>query len=105
MHRIGFSCLVLGLLVMPPAARSSDGASVTIDNFEFSPSVITVGLGTNVTWTNKDAVGHSIVLTTLASRSPTIGKDQQFSYKFNQTGTYAYICGVHSYMKGQVVVK
>ena len=28
-----------------------------------------------------------------------------FAYKFDKAGTYNYICGLHPFMHGQVVVK
>ena len=34
-----------------------------------------------------------------------MSKGQTFSHRFDQAGTFAYVCGVHAYMKGQVVVK
>jgi plastocyanin len=30
--------------------------------------------------------------------------DDSFAYKFEQAGTYEYMCGLHPHMRGKVVV-
>jgi plastocyanin len=31
--------------------------------------------------------------------------DDKFDYKFEQAGTYDYLCGIHPHMRGQVMVE
>ena len=92
-------------LTLPLAAYSSSAGNVAIDNFAFSPANLTVDKGTGVTWTNKDGASHSVVFGTAGTKSPTLSKGQTFSHRFDQTGMFTYVCGVHAYMKAQVVVK
>ena len=97
--------LLLACLIVPMAAWSDDAAQLKIDNFKFGPEKLTVAKGTKVTWTNEDDIPHSIVLTALGIRSKVLDTDKTFTYTFDKTGTFSYICGLHPFMHGQVVVK
>jgi plastocyanin len=97
--------LLLACLIVPAVARSDDAAQVKIDNFTFGPGKLIVDKGTSVTWTNQDDIPHSIVLTAIGVRSKALDTDKVFTYQFDKTGTFSYICGLHPQMHGQVVVK
>jgi plastocyanin len=97
--------LLLACLIAPAAARSDVSAQLTIDNFKFGPDRLTVAKGTEVTWTNQDDIPHSIVLTALGVRSKVLDTDKAFTYQFDKTGTFSYVCGLHPFMHGQVVVR
>jgi amicyanin len=86
------------------AAKAAD-AQVVIDNFTFSPSPLTVKVGTTVTWANHDDMPHSVVFPTLKLKSPAMDTDGTFSHVFDQAGTFDYVCGLHPFMHGQVVVQ
>jgi plastocyanin len=97
--------LLLACLIVPAVARSDDVAQLNIDNFKFGPEKLTVAKGTKVTWTNEDDIPHSIVVTAIGVRSKPLDTDKTFTYQFDKTGTFSYICGLHPFMHGQVVVK
>jgi plastocyanin len=97
--------LLLACLMIPAVARSNDSAQLKIDNFKFGPDKLTVTKGTEVTWSNQDDIPHSIVLTALGVRSKTLDTDKTFSYQFEKSGTFSYICGLHPFMHGQIVVR
>jgi amicyanin len=80
-------------------------ATVTIDHITFIPAEITVVPGTTVTWTNTEAMPHTVVDQNKAFRSKTLIKDASFSFTFTTAGDYDYICSIHPFMKGKVVVK
>ena len=84
-------------------ARAAD-AQVVIDNFTFSPTPLTVKVGTQVTWVNHDDIPHSIVCPDLKMKSHPLDTDDSFTYTFEQAGTFDYMCGLHPHMHGQVVV-
>ena len=69
------------------------------------PAKLVVAKGTAVTWTNQDDIPHSIVLTGFGVRSKALDTDKTFTYQFDKTGTFAYMCGLHPAMHGTVVVK
>jgi plastocyanin len=97
--------LLLACLIVPVAALSDNATQIKIDNFKFGPEKLTVTKGTEVTWTNQDDIPHSIVLTVLGVSSKVLDTDKAFTYKFDKAGTFSYVCGLHPFMHGQVVVK
>ena len=86
-------------------AFASDAAQVTIDNFTFSPTPLSVAVGTTVTWTNRDDIPHSIVCPALNVHSKALDTDDSFSFPFQAAGTYDYLCGIHPHMHGQIIVR
>jgi plastocyanin len=96
---------MVACLIVPISARSDNAAQLKIDNFKFGPEKLTVARGTEVTWTNQDDIPHSIVLTALRVSSKVLDTDKAFTYKFDKAGTFSYVCGLHPFMHGQVVVK
>jgi plastocyanin len=97
--------ILLACLIVPAAARSHDAAQLIVENFKFGPDKLTIAKGTTVTWTNQDDIPHSIVLAALGVRSKVLDTDKAFTYQFDRAGTFSYICGLHPFMHGQVVVK
>jgi plastocyanin len=110
---VGLGILALALLVASvrssyfarAAAAPADATSVSIDNFSFTPKEITVAKGTTVIWVNRDDVPHTVVNGDRVFRSKALDTDDQFSFTFTETGTYAYFCSVHPMMTGKVIVK
>jgi len=85
-----------------PAAA---GAEVKIDNFSFTPATITVAAGTQVTWTNRDDIPHTVVTEDKTIKSKVLDTDEKFSTTFDKPGTYSYFCSIHPKMKGTIVVQ
>jgi plastocyanin len=86
----------------PPAG--GQGTPVGISNFKFVPPTITVAAGGSVTWTNQDSFAHSIKSGDGSFDSPDIASGQTFTAKFLTAGTFTYVCGIHNFMTGTVVV-
>ena len=87
------------------SARAEDGkAEVKIDNFAFVPMALTVKKGTEVTWINHDDIPHTVIGIGGGPRSKAMDTDGTFTYRFDKTGTFNYICGLHPHMKAKVVV-
>ncbi|HXM54497.1 MAG TPA: cupredoxin domain-containing protein [Candidatus Dormibacteraeota bacterium] len=93
----------------PPSASPTAAASpvattsVAIANFAFSPAAITVRAGSTVTWTNHDQDAHTVAIAGLPA-SPPLQNAETFTLSFAQPGTYTYICSIHPFMRGMVVV-
>jgi len=124
---------VLAVLVLAACGGSSGGGSITpassptsaiagssavsIADFAFSPSALTVKAGTAVTWTNNDGAPHTVTSTdgpstsaqtTGAFDSGDLGQGETFSFTFDEAGTYYYDCTIHAAqasMHGVVVVQ
>ena len=82
---------------------SSGGSDVTIQNFSFNPSSLTVKAGTTVTWTNKDSATHTV--TGSGWESGELPTGTTYSHKFDTAGTYAYHCSIHPSMTGTIIVQ
>ncbi|MGH3763828.1 MAG: cupredoxin domain-containing protein [Pseudonocardiaceae bacterium] len=98
---------------MPPAAGSAAASgqdapvatnAVAIQNFAFSPAVVTVKAGTTVTWTNQDQDPHTATAMSGPFRSPTLNKGQSYHYTFTTPGRFEYLCTIHPFMTATVVV-
>jgi plastocyanin len=91
----------------PPVLTSGEN-SITIKNFAFDPTLMTVKTGTVVMWVNQDGATHTIVSdtgspTTFSSDSLSTGASYKFT--FTQPGTYTYHCSIHPSMKGTIIVQ
>jgi plastocyanin len=88
----------------PPSPPAAD-AKVQIDQYAFLPQRITVKPGTTVTWTNDDDDSHTVASSSKLFKSKALDTGDKFSFTFTTPGTYAYICSVHPYMIGTIVVE
>lgn len=88
-----------------PGGDPGPGASeVFIQGHAFNPSNITVAVNTTVTWTNKDAVSHTVTSNTGVFGSALLGTNGTFSFKFTAAGIYPYHCTPHPDMTATVTV-
>ena len=103
--------LGLSLGLAGPARPQADAvASATIHVFQFQPATVEVRTGTRVTWTNQDAITHTV--TSGVPERP----DGRFDVRLEGNGTsggalfatpgaYPYFCARHPSMRGEVVVR
>ncbi|WP_445167101.1 cupredoxin domain-containing protein [Mycolicibacterium sp. Dal123E01] len=75
-----------------------------ITNFAFTPANLTVKVGDTVTWTNKDEEPHTVVAGDNSFHSPGLDANATYSFTFTNPGTFDYICSIHPFMHGTVVV-
>jgi len=109
-HRLG-RLVIAGVLLgagnfLPRAANAAE-ASISIDNFTFTPAQLTVAAGTKVTWTNHDDIPHLVVdaKDPQAMKSPPLDTGDRWAFAFAKPGTYAYFCALHPHMQGTVIVR
>ena len=86
-------------------AAAASPATITIDNFAFTPATLTVTAGTTVTWKNEDDSPHRIGDKNGTFKSAALDTDDSFSHTFATPGVYPYICTIHPYMVGKIIVK
>ena len=87
----------------PPPAPGAE--AVSIAGFAFAPQVITVRVGTRVTWTNlQPAIEHTVTADDGSFGSDPLATGSAFSRVFTIVGTYAYHCSIHPDMTGTVKV-
>jgi plastocyanin len=89
------------------AAPATNGHTVIIKNFKFSPSTLTVPVGTKVTFTQEDGTPHTVTGSGNSAflKSAPLNKGQSYTVTFSKAGTYNYICTFHTQMHGTVVVQ
>ena len=78
---------------------------VTIKDFMFSPTSLTVKAGSTVTWTNGDDEPHTVVSDDKLFRSGSLDTNESFKFRFEKTGTYHFTCSIHPQMVGTIVVQ
>lgn len=80
--------------------------SITISNFMFSPMAASVSPGATVRVTNRDSVAHTLSATGGQFDTGDVNPGQSKTFSAPRTpGTYDYICNIHQYMKGTIVVR
>lgn len=87
------------------APANAKPIEITIDNFSFTPSTITVKAGTPITWTNRDDIPHTVASSDFVFKSKALDTDDQFSFTLTKPGTYTYFCSLHPKMTAKVVVQ
>lgn len=80
--------------------------TITIKNFAYVPPSLTVAPGTKITVINEDEAPHTVTATDHSFDSGMIHGGQRGEFTAPTTaGTYPYICTVHPYMKGTLIVQ
>ncbi len=88
------------------AAPVAGVTQVRQQDFAFAPANIVVDVGTTVTWTNYDGVGHTVTSDGGGElRSELLNRNETFSHTFDEPGLYRYYCEPHPYMQGLVTVR
>ena len=120
LFEVGISASGLGPDEAPPE-QAANAVTITKGAFDpanadqaYSPNSLTVPVGTIVTWTNEDAVFHTVTSGTSNGTTGTpdgiiesgeIQPGESFSYTFDTAGTFDYHCTPHPWMQGSVTVE
>ena len=114
MKRVLVLGLVLALLLAACSGESTDSTEsaggeeqrVEIADQAFDPDTLTVAVGTTVTWVSADPnLPHTSNSEDEVWFSGTLNEGDDFSYTFEEAGTFAYFCEVHPSMTGTIVVE
>jgi plastocyanin len=70
----------------------------------YAPGTRTIAPGTWVTWSNDGQDAHSVTATDGAFDSGDLAPSEGFSWFFDQPGTFSYVCALHPWMTGKVIV-
>lgn len=104
------------LLVLTGCGSGGSGGStggattpdvISIKNFMFSPMTLNVSPGAKVTVTNEDSATHTLTATgDKAFDTGDVGPGRSVTFTApSKAGTYSYLCDIHQYMTGTLVVK
>ncbi len=91
-----------------PGAAAVEAATVTAERSRFAPRDVTVAAGGEVTFRNLDAAAHTVTSAegaALAFDSGDLAEGDEFVQRFDEPGSYPYLCVIHPTMKGTVVVE
>lgn len=89
------------------ASAAPKVVTIEIRNFEFQPATVTVSAGDTVEWKNDDSAPHTATANAPKPGfdSGTIQSGTSWRYTASAKGTYSYICTIHPYMKGTLIVQ
>ena len=103
--------VIAGAVVVYMSSGSGPGPTshenlVSIVDFNFQPSSITVSVGTTVTWKNNGSTIHNVTSTSgpVSFSSGTISSGGTYQFTFENAGTYNYKCTIHGFT-GTVIVQ
>lgn len=120
----------VGLVPLLFAACAGGGGEVTTANTDatttieisllaFKPETLTVGVGDEVVWEQRDAGAHTVTSGTTEQGSAgvtqqpddrfdsgDIARGETFEFTFTEAGTYPYFCRLHpATMRGEIRVR
>jgi len=101
----GFLSVILATTLALTAVADAATPRVQIKEFKFVPTLLTVPVGTTVTWTNGDEEAHTVTATDRAYTSTGLEAKETYTHRFTTPGTYTYFCALHPHMTATVVVK
>ena len=118
-----FVLLVLfaSIIALTGSVGAEEGKVVNVDivfgaaNVEnkrfYNPATVTIDVGTTISWMNIDKDPHTVTDGTPNSKwgqlfdSGLLRQGKEYRYTFNEYGTYPYLCALHPWMSGKVVVE
>lgn len=106
--RLTAAILVILAVILYSRPAEAASSAVTIQNFSFNPTPLTVQIGSTVTWTNRDSVAHtssSDDASAISWSSGALSPGSSYSVTFTQAGTFTYHCDIHPYMHGSIIVQ
>jgi plastocyanin len=87
------------------ASVGAESAQIEMSDDVFKPALLTVPVGTKVTWINRGTKAHTVVGNDKLFDSGLVDVNGQFSYTYTAPGNYPYHCAPHPKMIGLIVVK
>ncbi|MGH3765742.1 MAG: cupredoxin domain-containing protein [Pseudonocardiaceae bacterium] len=88
------------------AAAPTAPDSIVISNFAFGPTSLTVAPGAKITVMNKDQAPHTVTANDKSFDTGTIAGGQQGEITApTKPGSYPYVCTIHQYMTGTLIVQ
>lgn len=86
-------------------ARKPKTHTVVIEGTTFAPASLTVASGDSVVWLNKDPFPHTATSKAGGFDSQVIAAGESWKYVARKKGDFAYLCTLHTTMKGVLRVK
>ncbi len=87
-----------------PATSDPTEVHVIISEFAFDPPSVSVTPGSTIVFENKDDSDHTATASDGSFNTGTIARGTSKSVVVDQSGSFAYRCSFHPFMKGVVKV-
>ena len=88
-----------------PVAVADPPTAVVIKNFAFGPATVAVAPGTKITVVNQDRAPQTLTASNKSFGTGTIAAGQRGEITApSSPGSYSYICTIHPYMTGTLIV-
>jgi plastocyanin len=85
-----------------PMTTAAVGVSILVASF--SPQAVDVLKGDTVSWSNDSNRQHTVTAVDGSFASPTVFTGDMYEHEFDASGTLAYFCSIHPFMRGEVDV-
>jgi plastocyanin len=97
------------VLLLCPTNAIAQGASqihtVIIENFKFSPEVLSVKLGDRIVWVNQDIVPHTATALDKSWDTGAIGSNESKEMVVKKAQTLSYYCFFHPGMTAKLLLE
>jgi plastocyanin len=106
---VALAVVALSILVLDAnagqTARKPKTHTVVIEGTTFAPASLTVASGDSVVWLNKDPFPHTATSKAGGFDSQVIAAGESWKFVARKKGDFAYLCTLHTTMKGVLRVK
>jgi plastocyanin len=102
---LGIAAAVALVFAAPAATAPTATVAVQIKRAGFSPASVTINASDAVTWRNTDTINHQVVANAGSFASPILAPGKTYTHAFAGGGTFRYHDGLHSKLKGTIVVR
>lgn len=87
-------------------AAAPPADTIVIRNFSFAPGTLSVAPGATITVHNEDGATHTVTATDKSFDTGDVPGGGTATFRApTKPGHYAYICQIHQYMTGSLVVR
>jgi len=111
--RAAAAVCAVAVLMTGPAGAFAIGNEVSINivdvprpqpKWGYAPATRKIAPGTWVTWSNNGQDAHTVTALDGSFDSGNLDPSEGFSWFFDQPGTFEYVCSLHIWMTGKIVV-
>ena len=86
-------------------APGGGSTEIAIKDFSFAPARLETTAGTAVEVRNQDDAAHTVTATDKSLDTGTVDAGGSKTITASKPGTFSYICSIHEYMTGEIVVR
>mgnify|MGYP002393163176 CR=1 FL=1 len=92
--------------VVAPDSAPVGSPTVEMKTMKYTPANLEIEAGTTVVWQNHDVLPHNVQIgSPLKVVGEMVSARGSLALRFNEPGTYSYVCTPHPFMRGSVIVK